>query len=539
MYSPSQQPLKVKASIFRLYNKKTKVSTHLFSVFECIEADMQIRDDHNVYQYSKSAESSSGEKVFYTECVCTLDASFIANPLKSYTIRSQTGLDKFKFINKRFAEIPDTDEGYLLSGIREKSGFGRLFPDVNMPTWIRAWVDDKSETLNYLEEDARLMKQFLDLSENFIGIDITKYPEYIGAIFLIWHHPLIRSIDVSGTSTPQKGLSLDISYRTLSRPKLIVNVCQAEQGDCIVADEVFEIPTPGFRQLIPLSTVPNLCLIKIYDTDRYLLFHYVCQGLIQEIGVNVQTPSRVVDGITYEKPDGEKIKLPPVQKWLSEKSKIGRKVAYNGDFFLNAEKVRSIEKDRVLGNFIFFDGQKEKKNQNKENAKKYVQGLLNKASKRCMVCDDFFDAQDFGEYLYHVKNENVDLRVLSSMGDMGAECAIRLAHIVDDYNKVLGKVCAYAKMLRGNRSVVHDRFIVCDDDIWAVGASFNELGARASVIYKIPHEAGLKIIGKLEEWWQDETISVDVHDIHGSKKKTTLKQLFKNLWHEIEKYYMQ
>lgn len=83
---------------------------------------------------------------------------------------------------------------------------------------------------------------------------------------------------------------------------------------------------------------------------------------------------------------------------------------------------------------------------------------------------------------------------MSSLGDMNKECAMRLAHVVDQYNNAIGKECAMARMLRGNKSVLHDRFIVCDDDIWAVGASFNELGARASVIYKIPYEAGLVII---------------------------------------------
>ena len=47
--SCKQFPLKVKASILRLYNKKTKECTHLFSVFECIEPDMQIKDNHNVF----------------------------------------------------------------------------------------------------------------------------------------------------------------------------------------------------------------------------------------------------------------------------------------------------------------------------------------------------------------------------------------------------------------------------------------------------------------------------------------------------------
>lgn len=540
MYKNLPIPIKVKASIFRLYNKKTKVCTHLFSVFECIEPDMQIRDNHEVFEYSKSAESPSGEKVYYTESVIYLDAAFLEDPMSAYIIPSKNGADKFRFINQLFVDLPESKESYLLTGERSASGLNSLFPNENTPTWIRAWLDNKRETADFLQQDNKLLKQLKDLSENFIGFDITMYPEYIGAIFLVWHHALIRNIDISGIAKPQTGIALDISYRTPARPKLIVNICQAEQGDCVVNDETIEIPVPGFRQFIKMPVVPNFFLLKVYDEDKNLIFHKVCQGLAQSIVLNISSPSRVIDGVTYETDDGNIEQLPPVQKWFSEQSTIGSNAVSMGDYFSNAEKVRAVERDKAMGSFIFFDGQKDKKEQNRENAKHYVMALLNKATKRCMICDDFFDAPDFGNFLYRVSNENVNLRVLSSMGDMGANCAIRLSHVVDKYNNAMGHDCAFARMLKGKRSIVHDRFIVCDDTIWSVGASFNELGARASIIYKIPHEAGLIIIKNLEDWWRDETISVDVHNVNKpEKEKKTFKQLCKDIWHEIKKYIEQ
>ena len=69
--SCKQFPLKVKASILRLYNKNTKVCTHLFSVFECIEPDMQIKDSHNVFDSADKGKSD--EKVYYTENVMIIN----------------------------------------------------------------------------------------------------------------------------------------------------------------------------------------------------------------------------------------------------------------------------------------------------------------------------------------------------------------------------------------------------------------------------------------------------------------------------------
>lgn len=77
-----QFPLNVKASILRLYNKKTKECTHLFSVFECIEPDMQIKDSH--YVIDSYYKGNSYEKVYYTENVMTLNEEFISDPMSNF-----------------------------------------------------------------------------------------------------------------------------------------------------------------------------------------------------------------------------------------------------------------------------------------------------------------------------------------------------------------------------------------------------------------------------------------------------------------------
>lgn len=65
--SCKQFPLKVKASILRLYNKKTKECTICFLYLECIEPDMQIKDSHYVIDsYYKG--NSDAESLLHRKC---------------------------------------------------------------------------------------------------------------------------------------------------------------------------------------------------------------------------------------------------------------------------------------------------------------------------------------------------------------------------------------------------------------------------------------------------------------------------------------
>ena len=514
--SCKQFPLKVKVSILRLYNKDTNKCTHLFSVFECIEPDMHIKDNHNVFDFTDKEKSE--EKVYYTERVMTLNEDFISDPMSNFKIPDHKNkLDDFRFINTRLYHVPENGTGYLLSSGSSESGLCKLFPDTKNPTWIKVWIDKECETVKYLKENRSLVSQIEKVSLTNLGFNIWDYKDYIGSVFLVWHHNKVKSIDIEGIVKPNFGISLNLDFRTDERPSLKVEVCQVEQKDCIVNNHIEKLPRPGFRQFINLPAFPDNMMVKVYDVDDNLLYHYAF-NVIRQFDITLSFPSQKVSGVKVRDAKGNEKQLTPIQKWTNETDVVGGKIESMNNYFSDAEKIRNIDRNKESGQFIFFDGDKTKQEINKENALNSVIKILNKATKRCMVCDDYFDSSDFGSFLYPLKNGNVEIRVMSSLSDMKPDCAMRLAHVVDQYNNAIGKECAMARMLKGKKSVLHDRFIVCDDGIWAVGASFNELGARASVIYKIPYEAGLVIIQKLEEWWNDDNVSVDVHNVPSAPK---------------------
>lgn len=431
--SCKQFPLKVKASILRLYNKKTKECTHLFSVFECIEPDMQIKDNHNVFDFTDKGKSD--EKVYYTENVMILNEDFISDPMSNFKIPNHDNkLDDFRFINTKLYHVPEKGTGYLLSNGSSESGLCKLFPDTKNPTWIKVWIDKECETVKYLKEKKSLVSQIEKVSLTNLGFNIWDYKDYIGSVFLVWHHNKVKSIDIEGIVKPNFGISLNLDFRTNERPSLKVEVCQIEQKDCIVNNHIEKLPRPGFRQLINLLTLPDNMIVKVYDVDDNLLCYHVVNGMIHQFGITLRFPSKKVSGVKVRDAKGNEKQLNPIQKWTNETDVVGEKIDSMSNYFPDAEKIRNIDRNKASGQFVFFDGDKTKQEINKENALNCVINILNKATKRCMVCDDYFDSTDFGRFLYPVQNSDVEIRVMSSLGDMDKECAMRLAHVVDQYN---------------------------------------------------------------------------------------------------------
>lgn len=351
--SCKQFPLKVKASILRLYNKKTKECTHLFSVFECIEPDMQIKDRH--YVIDSYYKGISYEKIYYTENVMTLNEDFISDPMSNFKIPDyETNLDDFRFINTKLYNVPEKGTGYLLSNGSSESGLCKLFPDTKNPTWIKVWIDKECETVKYLKEEKSLVSQIEKVSLTNLGFNIWDYKDYIGSVFLVWHHNKVKSIDIEGIVKPNFGISLNLDFRTNERPSLKVEVCQIEQKDCIVNNHIEKLPRPGFRQLINLLTLPDNVIVKVYDVDDNLLCHRAFNGMIRQFGITLRLPSKKVSGVKVRDAKGNEKQLNPIQKWTNETDVVGEKIDSMSNYFPDAEKIRNIDRNKASGQFVFF-----------------------------------------------------------------------------------------------------------------------------------------------------------------------------------------
>lgn len=573
-------PVEVKATVVRIYDKKTKENFHLFSVFELLEKGMDVPKNIVVPAHGSDVDN---KKVYFSVSDFTMTENFINDPLNNFIIPDYKGNpDKFLFFNKDFLPLPavgsdDNSGGVKTRGHKVKksalsdlpcdsaikdnkngkeeaeacyvpmnstrySALRDILPNPGYVCRVRAYMDAKEETFGFLKDNPALLKQLSEVSLNNMGFDLTEYKEYIGGIILIGYHPQIRRFHIRAVEKPQPGIMLDVElHSNVPSPPLRVDVTLIEQGDCIRAEESEALASPCVSQFIPLPSFPNQPVFKIFDThkdkdgDKDRLIFYSKDTFLAGGTLTFLVPKGIISGLKAEKPDGTSIKLPDIQKDEREINNFGGRNDGGANYLAERVLERRDRKLKAERSFVFFNGEKNRRQEQQEEAREYVRNLLNRAVRRCYVCDDYFDAKDFGEYIAKLKHDDVEVRILSGYNEMGEKCAKRLADISDNYNKAVGRKITSCRMLMGKSSVLHDRFIIVDDDIWAVGASFNELGKRASVIYKIPQGVDKVIIDEVEKWWNDDTVSRDVHDFPATRERcfrrilNRLNTCFKNI----------
>ncbi len=157
-------------------------------------------------------------------------------------------------------------------------------------------------------------------------------------------------------------------------------------------------------------------------------------------------------------------------------------------------------------NFVFCDGEPNNKEENVKLAKEIVRKMIGTGRNVCYICDPYFKADDFVEYVYYIQNLSLDVKILvcKSPNENAAAYQARLdalAKITNEYNTKMGRTIAECRSLTGNS--YHDRIVYADKTGWLIGSSFSEFGHRMTTITKIPSSHSQMILSRIEDWWRD------------------------------------
>lgn len=511
----SIMPVEARARVFQVLDKNTRKCYHIFSIMEVVEPDME--EYGAPYLFDRASEyfdDNKQLKLYYTESRMNLTCDFLDNPIGHLCVVDDKGhSDILEFYNDEFMHIPTGNLEYLLVDTSNLSGFKDILSNTSGPTWIKTYADRNHAVLDLVKSEPILEKSLRELSLKHIGKDLTLYTEYIGNIIVERHHPEIRWIGFRGSRlNNQDGIILETGFRTAGRPDLNLEICSFEQEDCVTADTSIDIPTSGFLQHITLPTSSQNSIVKVFDGDGTLIYYSPLSSFVKAINVEISVPSRKVGPIQYTDNKGNLVITQGSQKWSLETMKIGETRSKPDHYYSEGHKQREVYDHEKNGEFVFFDGDLATREANRKRAIQIVGKYLSGARTRCYICDDFFGARDFETFVLPIKFEDVEVRIINDKEHCRQECRKPLAEIIGKYNHSLGREKVICRCLKGDKSVLHDRIIVADDTVYAVGASFNELGRRASVMYKVPHYAGLRIISTIENWWGNSAISEDIRD---------------------------
>lgn len=516
---------------------KDKSDWHVFSVLEKMEQDMQDYNDKPQFVF---ANGSGGKKykMIFVSCDFELTSEFLANPSMIISLDSGRGAFSLFNFNTTFLQVPQNSSYYTLDNIHEK-GIGRILPKREGPAFVKSYIDNDRKVVEVINEESFLRKQIKELSEKFFGIDLWEFREHVGNRYLLWHDEDFKAFHIKSNNSPN-GILLDVIYRSHVNRPFKMRITDKQQVDCTVLDCIWDVPAGARSVFIPLENFPSLCGIYFYSEDGRLLYYTKECGFVTQIAQRIGVCEKAVS-VKVKEQDGSERTLEPVNKFTYIDSFIGGSCNDSSNYFARNEtfhRIKELEKNR---DFLFFDGSKTEaeKKANKQKAKEAVLDVMNRAHEVCYICDPYFNPNDFIDYITQTENLNVKFRIINSKADVKNEIQVNLNDMISQYNNEVGKDDhVECRVLLGDNSRLHDRFIVVDNQVWYMGASFSEFGARACSFALLSESAALCVKTYIEEWWRSDDITTPISEIKVTNQKGTClirKKIIKNL-KQVVKY---
>jgi hypothetical protein len=136
-------------------------------------------------------------------------------------------------------------------------------------------------------------------------------------------------------------------------------------------------------------------------------------------------------------------------------------------------------------------------------AEAYVANLVAGARRRVVFVDPDFGVREFQNYALRVMRDGVEVTVLTGAPHMRrgragdtttdalgeaptpppAQPGVQMLQQLEHVQRVLGSGAPEVWVMpSAKKPIFHDRFLVIDDGVWALGPSFNELGERIGLI---------------------------------------------------------
>lgn len=467
---------------------------HLLSVVEHLCSDMQDYDEfkaqkRNEYIDFLKEEDGDKDKVFFVVDFPTLTEDYLDAPY-TYHIGHDAVLP--------WDENMDGDWMYERPVIvplhkDEKGVIASFLPKRNAAAFVNVFKPEHPIKL-----DNRLNEQFSKLSIRNLGKDLNLYPDYTGATIAACYNPIYKSLDLTEDASAP-GVYIRINYREGVKKQLKFRFRLYSEDNARTELEAMSSPEGAFLAHFDFPHAFNKLDIDVYDADGGLIDYYDKVVFIHRINVDMQIKSKEIH---VQNDKGETVKV--IEKFAGEQFVIGNPKVDADDKKVAPEIAYQQHEDSLT--YVFFDGDKDKVGENEQKAIETVMKILNKATKRCYICDMYFTVKTLVRFVMPVKLTNVEVRILSSKEELKAQ---DITELKEGCEAMIEKdvVNVSCRLLRGEKAALHDRFLVADDQVWLVGCSLDEIGKRATTISRVPSDYSKKILDRIEEWWNNDELS--------------------------------
>ncbi len=516
-----------------LHDIKKDKKYNLLTVFELVPSEQQpslFLGDYSSYYMKR--ESVNANFTIYLMRLSRLDVNEVLNHYENAENGMEIIYDKKRLnvmveMKGGLAQEPP-DYNPLLIHSNEDKTIGRILPYRN--TAFRVWSKLNTDKNWLLEIDNKFFKTLTNLSREYLGYDLSAIQEHIGNVYLCASNPILRKWDLS---LLDKNKDLLLSFFEREGKSII---------DCRLVLEEDRSKNLGFnisqnitclKERIELPYFPHGVHTKIYDRNGFLIDYNF------GIWTNIAFTMNIQESVVNLEHGDETLSI-------SKTSNVGTNTIGEFDLStarylreaLNGRKFEEFEKNR---NFIFFP--KDDSGNTVKRARTIVREILNKARKRCIILDPYFGAQDLG-YAIAIRNISIPIQIISSASFLKGSPNKRVSEKNSRAKKVINiflkrtpkpdKIVTYAeelykgivnykkqyplqkiecKVLIGDKSPLHDRYILVDNEVYLLGSSLNEFGSRATTIIKVPTPE--KMIAQALNWWGDDNKCPEIHAFVG------------------------
>lgn len=456
---------------------------------------------------------SKADKVFFGVQYTTITQDMLERPQECLNL-GETKIynltDGFLEEESEWIQILNTSKEHVdLLPQRDTSCRVKIF---NSHCIIDKLGDEKSKT--------KIFEQLKKLSERNLSIDILKYVHFLGCYFVVQYTPVFRNIHIR-TNPNNDEVICRIIYRTSNHPSLNIDVRAygSEGKEVAKIDETKNgIFLKGFKFSRPFHQLD----LEVRDSDGELIDKYSQISFLKSISLDMGIKTKDVNYILREVDEqGNEIKRKEktVEKFVHEKSivfgkenkPIKKEDSHKINSLFDSSPEYTYKKFEDSLDFVFFDGDKNKINENKARAKECVMRILNSAEKTCYICDIFFTEATFFEFLTEIKSLQPEIRIISSKEKLKEKNIKALADMIKQSNKeVRHKI--ECRLMKGDKAALHDRIIIADDKVWMLGCSLNEFGQRATTLIRVPREYAPRIIQEVKQWWNDDSKTEPIDD---------------------------
>ena len=496
---------------------------HIFSILEKIEEDMQDYNDFapnfgNEYNDYIKGIGGNENKIYLTVDRITVSKALYEKPWEQY----YSGKELIKPSTEDYRwPAGETQWRILPSDENAKMELKAVLPRRVCPSYVRYCIPAvEPEIISQILSEEKLKSQLKTLSERNLGYDLTIHKKLLGGFIFLTYNCIYRKVNFTEKET-RDGIYCRLDYKGTGQP-LTVNCIRRAGDNGVVGMEQFILD--GSKNLYELSFKDSFHSLElnILDKDGDLIDFYNQLVFIHSINFDMRVGDQEVYVMDEE---GKTIKT--VQKYIEgDRSVIGDKNPSKG--LLDSSPEYSYQEFEKALDFVFYDGDRDNAEQNIEKANSDILRILNTAFERVYICDVFFDVKSLSRFVVPMSSRSVKVKILSGKKELKSDGKReKLANAIKVLNGD-GIANVECRLLTGKKAELHDRFIVADDQVWMLGCSLNEFGNRATTLIRVPKDYRKKLVDRVEEWWKDEDLTVNINDVKDND--STRKRCFLCKW---------